>query len=1650
MQKKFTQFRNFLTAFFLALFSTAFAQESFIISFPSSLQPITVCNDSAPLQVKLDALAASTGGADITVKLATGIEYVPGSIKLISSNAGLTVTENGGTANAPKFKINPAIIAVGSTVTFEIGRTATCAARSFDIGGGDFFDNVSATIPGANTSTKTSAEYNLLAPVLSFTQPASQTNAVLNTSYTRTFKVTNGGNGCAKNIYINIDYPANGILAEKLEITQQNGVNLPTPIILTPTINGTVYSYTIPASSLPGGDLCNSESLTLTETYKIKVCGATTNYAVGWGCSSERTGWCQESTGKGSVTMATGTPNFNKLSFTRGADFKDSCTPFTINAQFTNGGTGDINAAGMYNILARLGGGNNSVLEGWYFNYHQFSNAKINGVPVGITFTGSGSAQILNLDLNNKLAADPDGAGGLSDLDGDGYYDDLPGGATLTVSFTVNENCGLYSCATSTLHQETYGIYSDMKYTTMCSSTVQTSTKQTPATGSFNLGAVQVAALSSKSYAPANVYDQIPFNSRFSVGYFQMAYALDNPNTRYVYEITLPQGISVSGTNGNAKWYKGQYPDNFSSTALSPAVSVNGNVVTVTSPDQSMGYFTIDLVYTCGTGGAISIPFKLKRLDNIATGCTTCNPEVYCGNLTIGNAFCPGPCNSGPSITFMKVERADNSLGWTDSSLNTLQSRNNISAYDLSKALYLDDIEVSANGTQNTVSDNLYLSFSINKTTGTDDKLLAKNIAVQILRGGSIMYSGTLPASAATVTSTPTVQTIIWNLTSVLGGTTLQPGDKFETKATYKVISNNLPTHDVQTGNKIYFFNQDTSGTQLYCNFFVPELYLATAQYEDRFNSGVALAATACNVLSAGNGTNYLTYRFDTSGLVYQNEVRPGFLPLKYSLTVPPSFDLVKVEMRNLNPSGSLVDITSKMTQTGAKTYTYNIPEMGYNIPVANVYNLVFYVYLKPTCATPASGEQLLTTVEYIPQYYHYKLNGSMPPASIDASNRSLTYTETTRPAVSLSNTSGTIQAIKPVESVTVKMTSTGTSTAPYTWLAIPNVNGVSIQQVVDVATNTVLTPIQYSGGVWYQLSTAGLTTGASNSYRIDFKYTSCTTTTFKVLGGWNCSSFPTDPSTYTCGPTSADITFVPQNGAVQIQKISEPVGNVNMCDTLSFAYRIISAGAGNTFNNKLLIKLPDGMTITSGTLLAEYPLNSGNWAPVTTTVSGTTLTLDLTTHPQYPTTGLPGTLTDGGDANKRQMNIKFDVTTSCEYKSGSTVRLTVKGNSQCGQPAAGDSSTLVSPAIKINGAEASYKISTEITSAATVFDNCAAEIPLGIKQTVVGTGPSSDTGEIHIQIPPGFDYASLSCTGAYCPTFVNVFTDASGTRFVKLSVPTGMASGSQMLYTVNFTKTSGSTVACGPASIEILSYDRSAGVVCSTTGNACSSILTETGNYTYNYSVVKPDYSINSISGNFSGNMYSGKITVQNTSTISSNAPVKITFYCATDAGVSTGQILGTHTLAAPLAAGATATETFSFSASACSTGSRVVATISKDDNCMCNESANTSSTLLCYKPGQTSGTVLDTNHGITALGRAGAANGNWPMVRKGAWTVLESKTKGFVVNRLTDAEVAAIPAAQLREGMMVFNLTQNCLMINTNGTAAGWKCYNSQACPN
>ena len=101
------------------------------------------------------------------------------------------------------------------------------------------------------------------------------------------------------------------------------------------------------------------------------------------------------------------------------------------------------------------------------------------------------------------------------------------------------------------------------------------------------------------------------------------------------------------------------------------------------------------------------------------------------------------------------------------------------------------------------------------------------------------------------------------------------------------------------------------------------------------------------------------------------------------------------------------------------------------------------------------------------------------------------------------------------------------------------------------------------------------------------------------------------------------------------------------------------------------------------------------------------------------------------------------------------------------------------------------------------------------------------------------------------------------------------------------------------------------------------------------------------------------------------------------------------------------------------------------------------------CYDDAAT-GTGVATNHGITLLQRAGADNGNWPMIRTSAHTVLESNTKGFVITRMTTGQIDLIASPQ--DGMMVYDTDSKCMKIYTIETLpaiTGWKCYLTPACP-
>ena len=96
------------------------------------------------------------------------------------------------------------------------------------------------------------------------------------------------------------------------------------------------------------------------------------------------------------------------------------------------------------------------------------------------------------------------------------------------------------------------------------------------------------------------------------------------------------------------------------------------------------------------------------------------------------------------------------------------------------------------------------------------------------------------------------------------------------------------------------------------------------------------------------------------------------------------------------------------------------------------------------------------------------------------------------------------------------------------------------------------------------------------------------------------------------------------------------------------------------------------------------------------------------------------------------------------------------------------------------------------------------------------------------------------------------------------------------------------------------------------------------------------------------------------------------------------------------------------------------------------------------CYNDPNMESAGTDSKFGITLLKRAGEQDDNWPMVRKSSHLVLESNTRGFVITRMTTAEINNITLPQ--EGMMVYDTTAKCLKLYSDNT---WNCFSTPTCP-
>ena len=1403
--KKYYMIKTMQNVFFKLLFCTLLftslgkvIAQTTMLSYVIAEDPVNFANrnfEAGTLTVTISSLPSSS--ANVKITFPTGIEYVANSLQRTSGSATISHVASS-PANAPVFNISG-----NAPITFTIKRKVTKNALNGLLASGTIFKDKVVVTAGSATDQKESNAYALPIPNI-VVQLSELTHDNASGTSVKTFILRNTGNGAVKDIYFSVKYPA-GVTGNELTY---NGA----PVTSVGTVTGIGKNagatlYKVSSTSATGFKL--NDEITITEKYTVTGCQSNRQivYEAYWGESPAILYQARDAAR--AINVITGTPKIvldedsNHTYFEWGDGLcGDKLGTFTV--QYINNGSGNATA---YDIQVNI----TPYLAGKKFRNHKPANFRIvatDGTEIPITsMTPNGNeiderqvplkdlAALSNTTLGTKDI-------GLKDIDGDGFRDDLPKDAKLKIRFDMVKNQGV-KCLQQDDRAFSVSPHSNIQYKDACGADKKSDVHVLT---NYTFRRLILSVVDSAKFPvelPQNTprFGYIIFGNHSYITLERLkGQSYTNNDKRFRYEIKLPAGVSMQ----NVKFYKGSDYGSATTPPINLPNVTAGGTFSYTTTNTEKGYVTFDLLLTTPcVSGNVEVEYKISHLDKNGDG-SYCEIPLLCNKKQI-NAICPGACsNNGPRMLNTKTERAENSYGWTDYLMTTRVTRSQVSETERQRALYLDDIEVTAEGQQGSLSsNNLYYHAAVIK----EAQLLPKKIEVKIGTNPAVTLQATDPRVLTTVSDSQG-NYFRWNLSSALPSGTIAANEKFTVIATYQVNNSNTANSrdrvkDIQSAGESFFYmianandtNVNSKGyhtNELHCGakqtpvFYIAETYTLIGTN--------AYTIKSCNITPIGSNIAYLARRFNTSGNYFMNEFRPARLIKTVKFRIPSAYNIVKdveYEYRRkytnwIEGANAIKMLLSNFTVTDDgtyKTYTYVNPPQGSpgylhpgELSVENGYEATMRAFVQATCASKpfvtesqagVDNQLVYTDIEFEDFYYHYAANGGNKIAT-ESHYEPIRYSD--KPAINLiTQTPQNVTANQRTQTVDFKITNTSVSDAPYGWISIPDVTGVKVLSLVELNNSgsavRTFTAQNISGEKMYFLNEGGndgtIAKNTEKKYRLEYQITNCTNNlSFDVYAGWNCNGNPTQGYTKTCHDQKITYNVKIAKSLKQIRpSASNPgennpdkIGTISMCQKTKYEYTINSGDEGDLFDTKLVVIQQPGLTISD--VEVEYPLNSGNKYTQTSTPAirvsqvGNKITYDITAI--LPNGTLPGSISQPSDVDKRNLRLSFNVQPDCEFTAGSSFDIDVEGNNLCGDLAEGDRTKVIIAGIA--GVDTNkYKVNNSIVAQGGNANACSSSYAVFKgKHEIVDLSPShnfqtGDNGLVVIRIPKGFEYVTGS-----------------------------------------------------------------------------------------------------------------------------------------------------------------------------------------------------------------------------------------------------------------------------------------------------------------
>ncbi|MFJ1329120.1 hypothetical protein, partial [Capnocytophaga canimorsus] len=1404
-------------------------------------------------------LPSGVNTANVTVTLPHGIEYIPSTIADLE---GATVAyQVGSPLTKPVFVVTATT--AGTSVRFSIKRKITKTTFTTALIQGQILKDKVEVVANGVTDVKESAEYNPIPfPVLTIQFNPTSDNVHNNASGTsnKTFIIRNTGFGTIKKMYVSIKYPfgvtGNSVVAQATHNNTNEPANInQVGVVPSGFVNEGLPLYEITTTNPDG--FKNNDYVTITENYTVTRCEQNRSISYQAYFGESHTNLYEKSDGFRTINVSAGTPNLKhdgsltKTYFT----WRDGiCGPtigtFTVNV--VNNGSGNGTA---YNLHAEIHNHPSYLL----FKDHYPVNFRIvadSGAEISIP-SPIAPEDVWKVPLEDVAVLNTSEAIGLTDVDGDGFKDDLEKGKSFTLRYDLVKRRDIH-CLNSKDRENIYSIAPRLQffYKDACGEQKQSEVLSISA----NTFDRYLTGVSDSSKLPVELSQNSPRPAYIIFGSTNFSFfeqAITHPNTtikqtnytanqnRFRYEIQLPVGVAMK----NVKYIQGNSYGIEDREKPLPDVDA-GTLFQYTSDTHLRGYITFDLELgtPCVNGTNLEVSYKIILLEKNPGTNSFCEIPVVCNKQSI-RPICPEMgCSNFPQLKSTKVERATNSLGWKDHTMTQRADKNFVGAFQLQRALYLDNIEVIAEGKNGATTNNLYYHYLSKEGAELEPKKL------ELIIGS---YSKTINANDPGVVTTAIYEGsganakryYRWDLTSALPTSGLDTDANFKVIATYQVKSGkNVSYSDKQSSGESFFYTLQNPADDNYhvSGYHTQAQYCGTAQTPLLYLSGTyaydgsnGYKIEQCQEKNIGENMAYLSRRFNSSGTAFK-DFRPGRLIKKMIITLPESYVMTKPVEYSHRQSisnamvfhGSIpmnqLNITN---EEGKKQYTFVNPAPGAighlppgEISIDNAYSEQIKVIVQPSCASKAyeaplgnpKNEKAKIEFEFEDFYYHYQVNSGEEPFNHKI-EKPIEYNN--KPVITLVSQSPiTIEANKKIQSVMVRIENTSNGDAPFMWLAIPENPGIEVLNLTEVnqAGDFVRSEVAQSGVTgqkMYHLTTDGTGKLVKNTiryYRIDYNINNCQLPelSLKVFAGWNCSSYPIGGYKDTCHEQKIIYKIKVAKSLIQIEPDannpgqSDPnqIGTIPMCEKTQYKYVINSGDRGDVFNPKLVIVQNNGITISDVTI--EYPLGSGSMYSTTSTpaivetVSGNKRYYDLSAV--LPNNVLPGSITQPSEENKRKLEVRFNIKPDCDFRIGSSFDVDMQGDDLCNLPAEGDKTTAIIAGIA--GVDTNkYTVNNTLVSKGGNANLCATEYALfegEHKILVTGGGASFQTGNngrVVVVIPQGFEYVENSFQATHrsnnyfqLPQLASPATAQDGDNTeLYIQIPQGMKDQDLFRYTI-------------------------------------------------------------------------------------------------------------------------------------------------------------------------------------------------------------------------------------------------------------------------